>query len=144
MVPRSYIILTITKLDIYPSKCLIYSRWVTLVSQLRPNRYNSSSFNRSYDDWSRLNLYSYIHCSSAERRAMQLSCMDKMWNLGISFLGNFPYGGKSLQFWGEIYHLDGYFCLFLTNISENLFKKMLTHFVTIFLGNVAFLPARQL
>ena len=26
------------------------------------------------------------------------TCMDKMWNLGISFLGNLAFGGKSLQF----------------------------------------------
>ena len=45
---------------------------------------------------------------------------EKMRNLGISFPGNVAFGGKYLQFWGEIYHLDGYFGLFLPNISENL------------------------
>ena len=35
-----------------------------------------------------------------------ISCayMDKLWNLWISFTGNFAFGGKSKQFWGEIYH----------------------------------------
>ena len=30
----------------------------------------------------------------------------------------YTFGGKYLQFWGEIYHLDVYFCLFLTKKSE--------------------------
>ena len=46
-----------------------------------------------------------------------------MWNLGISFLGNCAFWRKSLQFRGEIYNLDGYVCLLLTQISENLSKK---------------------
>ena len=36
----------------------------------------------------------------------------------------FTFGGKYLQFWGEMYHLDVYFCLFLTKMSENLSKIM--------------------
>ena len=53
-------------------------------------------------------------------------------DLGISFPGNFAFGGKYLQFWGEIYHLDGYFDLFLPKISKNLlkyqiFKEMFDH-----------------
>ena len=38
--------------------------------------------------------------------------MEKIWNLVISFPGNFAFGGKYLQFWGEIYHLDRCFGLF--------------------------------
>ena len=30
------------------------------------------------------------------------------------------FGGKYLQFGGEIYHLDGHFDIFLPKISENL------------------------
>ena len=50
-------------------------------------------------------------------------CIEKMWNVGMSFPGNIAFGGKSLQFWREIHNLDGYFYLFLTSISEKLFKK---------------------
>ena len=57
---------------------------------------------------------------SSTRELYALPCMEKMWNLGFSFPGIFAFGGKSLQFWGEIHHLDGYFGLFLPNISENL------------------------
>ena len=56
-------------------------------------------------------------------------CMEKLWTLVISFLRNLAYGRKSLQFGGEMYHLDAYFGL------------LLTKFVTIFQGNVAFCPA---
>ena len=44
---------------------------------------------------------------------MLYACMDKMPNLGISLSGNLAFGG-------EIYRLDGYFGLFLPNISENV------------------------
>ena len=49
--------------------------------------------------------------------------MDKMRNLEISIPGNFAFGGKYLQFSGEIQHLDGYFGLFLPKNYENLQKK---------------------
>ena len=41
-------------------------------------------------------------------------------NVEFGFPGNCAIGGKSLQFSGEIYHLDGYFCLFLTKIANNV------------------------
>ena len=58
------------------------------------------------------------------------SCMNKMWNLVISFPGNFAFGGKYLQFRGEIYHLYRYFGLFLPKICKKI--TFLTQFVTIF------------
>ena len=46
-----------------------------------------------------------------------------MLNLAISFPGKCAFWGKSLQFWGDIYYLDGYFGLFpFTKTSENLYK----------------------
>ena len=56
--------------------------------------------------------------------------MEKKWNLVILFPENFALKGKSLQFWGEIYHLDEYFALFLTKISE--ICKIIHIFDTIF------------
>ena len=45
----------------------------------------------------------------------------KMLNLVESHSpGNFAFGGKYLQFWEEIYHLDRYIGLFLPKKYENL------------------------
>ena len=59
------------------------------------------------------------------------ACVDKMGNLGSLFLGNCAFGGKSLQFWQEIYDLDGYFCLFLKNYTHlwkiHIFDANLDH-----------------
>ena len=39
---------------------------------------------------------------------------------------NFKFGNLfPRQFWGKMYHLDGYFGLFLTNVSELKLKKSL-------------------
>ena len=46
-------------------------------------------------------------------------CMHRQ-NVEFGFPENFAFGGKSLQFGGEIYQLDGYFDLFLTKIAENM------------------------
>ena len=60
-----------------------------------------------------------IHRRNLQKCAnLESACMDKMWNLISSFPGNFAFRGKSLQFWGKIYHLDGYSGLFLTQMSE--------------------------
>ena len=47
--------------------------------------------------------YNFIHDHKTGKR--NLHAWEKMWNLVISFLWNFAFWGKSLQFWGEIYHL---------------------------------------
>ena len=67
-------------------------------------------------------------------------CMEIMGNLVISFPGNFAFGGKYLQFWGEIYHLDIDILVFFFQNCLKICKifKFLTQFVTIFQGNVAF------
>ena len=63
------------------------------------------------------------------------SCMEKMWNLVISFPGNFTLGGKSLQFLGEIDHLDTNFGLFVIKMLKICNKlTFLSKFVTIFQG----------
>ena len=63
--------------------------------------------------------------------------MDKMWNLGISFPGNLAFGGKYLWFWGEIYHLDGYFDLFLTKKYLKICKKL-----TFLMQTLTFIPGK--
>ena len=54
----------------------------------------------------------------------------------FSVPGDFCFWGKSLQSWGKCYHFDGYFRLFLINISENVLKKFtfFTQIWTIFQG----------
>ena len=47
------------------------------------------------------------------------SCMEK---LVISFLGNVAFWWESLQFWGKMYHLDGYFGRFLTHFVLKICK----------------------
>ena len=41
-------------------------------------------------------------------------------NVIILFLGNVVFREKYLQFWGEIYHIDGYLGLFLQNCQRNV------------------------
>ena len=53
------------------------------------------------------------------------SCMEKMWNLGISFLWNFAFGGKSLLFLEEMHNLNRYFGHFLTIF----FWKFVKHWI---------------
>ena len=59
--------------------------------------------------------------------------METKLNLGFSFPGNVAFGGKSLQFRGKIYHLDGYF-----GISVFFLQRNFEDFFTIFQGNIAF------
>ena len=49
------------------------------------------------------------------------ACMEKTHGIWESHSREiWAFRGKYLQFWGEIYHLDGYFGLFLTTNSENV------------------------
>ena len=68
-----------------------------------------------YPHWDRITYH-----EQRTSRLLAIIGMKRIWNLVISFPGNFAFGGKSLQFWGEIYHWewDGYFCLFLTQNSH--------------------------
>ena len=58
-------------------------------------------------------------CSNKIIHLWHVHAWKKMRNLGILFPGNCAFGGKYLQFWGEI---DGYFGLFLPTNSKHLWK----------------------
>ena len=70
-------------------------------------------------------LYYYYRRNEASLNAFrwQEHAWKQMWNLGISsqeILLLLVLDGNLCNFEGEIYHLDVYFDLFLTKISENL------------------------
>ena len=65
----------------------------------------------------KLHLHAYVTARRLSIETHMIHMHGQMWNLVILF--NFAFGGKFVQFGRKIYHLDGYFCLYHTQISEN-------------------------